>query len=538
MSRDTSATARTARVRQKIQGQQSDGGVQLNKDGSHWLQKRLGRTIFFNQTLNGVTTDVPCACIYATDTESIVVTGSFFGTATFNNADGSAGATLTATDFEDAFVVKYNLSGVVQWATKIGSAVIDVGRSVAIDNEKNIIAVGYFNSTATFYNPDGSTGATLTDISGVDAYVVKYNSSGVVQWATKIRSDGEDEAFAVAIDSSNNIVVTGEFGDTATFFNSDESTGATLTDISNDDVFVVQYNSLGFVQWATKIRSVDYESSYSVANDSSNNIVVTGVFQNTATFFNSDGSSGGTLTDISNEDVFVVQYNSLGFVQWATKIRSVDYESSFGVAIDSSNNIVVTGEFEDVATFFNSDGSSGATLTTTGGYDAYVVQYNSSGFVQWTTQIGSVNSDRGRSVTIDSLNNIVVTGEFRATATFFNSDGSSGATLTVASGDDGFVVKYNSLGFVQWVTKIETAGSDDGGIGIANDSANNIIVTGNFNSIATFYDSNGVSSGKTVTATGDDNRYLVKYNASGFVQWALVAGQTAGNEIGKSIAVR
>jgi len=538
MSRDTSATARTARVRQKIQGQESDGGVQINTDHSHWLQKRLGRTIFINQTLNGVTMDVPCACIYATDTESIVVTGTFSGTATFNNADGSAGATLTATDNEDAFVVKYNLSGVVQWATQIGSAGDDVGRSVAIDNENNIIAVGYFDSTATFYNPDGSTGATLTDISGIDSYVVKYNSVGVVQWATKIRSDGDDQAYAVAIDSSNNIVVTGRFNDVATFFNSDGSSGATLTDISGDDAFVVQYNSSGVVQWATKIRSVNDESSYGIAIDSSNNIIVAGEIRDTATFFNSDGSSGATLTDISGNDAFVVQYNSVGFVQWATKIRSADNETSYGVAIDSSNNIVVTGEFEDVATFFNSDGSSGATLTTTGGYDAFVVQYNSSGFVQWATQIGSADYDYGRSVAIDSANNIVVTGEFKDVATFYNSDGSSAETLTAIGNNNGFVVKYNSSGVVQWVTKIETASNDDGGIGIATDGINNIIVTGNFNITATFYNSNGVSSGITLTATGSDERYLVKYNSLGIVQWALRAGQTEGYYLGKSIAVR
>jgi hypothetical protein len=482
--------------------------------------------------------DVPCACIYATDTESIVVTGTFSGTATFNNADGSAGATLTATDNEDAFVVKYNLSGVVQWATQIGSAGDDVGRSVAIDNENNIIAVGYFDSTATFYNPDGSTGATLTDISGIDSYVVKYNSVGVVQWATKIRSDGDDQAYAVAIDSSNNIVVTGRFNDVATFFNSDGSSGATLTDISGDDAFVVQYNSSGVVQWATKIRSVNDESSYGIAIDSSNNIIVAGEIRDTATFFNSDGSSGATLTDISGNDAFVVQYNSVGFVQWATKIRSADNETSYGVAIDSSNNIVVTGEFEDVATFFNSDGSSGATLTTTGGYDAFVVQYNSSGFVQWATQIGSADYDYGRSVAIDSANNIVVTGEFKDVATFYNSDGSSAETLTAIGNNNGFVVKYNSSGVVQWVTKIETASNDDGGIGIATDGINNIIVTGNFNITATFYNSNGVSSGITLTATGSDERYLVKYNSLGIVQWALRAGQTEGYYLGKSIAVR
>jgi len=40
----------------------------------------------------------------------------------------------------------------------------------------------------------------------------------------------------------------------------------------------------------------------------------------------------------------------------------------------------------------------------------FLVKYNSSGTKQWTKQLGTSSSDYGRGVTVDSSNNIYVTG--------------------------------------------------------------------------------------------------------------------------------
>ena len=334
MSRDTSATARTARVRQKIQGQQSDGGVQLNKDGSLWLQKRLGRTIFFNQTLDGVTTDVPCACVTSSSTPSstnnVLACGYFQGTATFYNSDGSPGATLTATASTDGFIVKYNSSGDVTWATKISGSSSDTVYGIAIDSENNILVSGTINGDAIFYNSDGSSGATLTATDN-DAFIAKYDSSGNVTWATKIGGSSTDAGYGIAIDSSNNVLATGYFNGTATFYNSDGSPGATLT-ATNDDGFIVKYDSSGNVTWVTKIGGSSNDNGVGIAIDSENNVLATGYFDGAAIFYNSDGSSGATLTATST-DGFIVKYDSSGTVTWATQMGGSSADVGNGIAV-------------------------------------------------------------------------------------------------------------------------------------------------------------------------------------------------------------
>ena len=523
MNRDTSATARIARMRQKIQGQESDGGVQT--DYSQWLQKRLGRTIFFNQTLNGVTTDVPCACVTSSSANNIFATGFFSGTTTFYNSDESSGATLTTTG-NDAFIVKYNSSGNVTWATKIGGSSNDRGFGISIDSENNVLATGYFQGTATFYNSDGLSGVTLT-ATGTDAFIVKYNSSGTVTWATKIGGFSNPGA-SIAIDSENNVLVTGYFSGTTTFYNSNGLSGATLT-ATGTDAFIVKYNSSGTVTWDTQISSTEGAGT-GIAIDSENNVLVTGYFDGTATFYNSNGSSGETLTG-TGYDAFIVKYNSSGNVTWATKITGSS-NAGTGIAIDSENNVLATGNFSGTTTFYNSDGSLGPILTATV-FDAFVVKYDSSGTVTWAIQIGGTSSQAGNGIAIDSENNVLATGYFSGAAIFYNSNGSIGETLT-ATGTDAFIAKYNLSGDVTWATKIGGS-SQDVGTGIAIDSENSVLATGYFSGTTTFYNSDG-SSGASLTATGND-AFIVKYDSSGTVTWDTQIGGSSTDR-GLGIAVR
>jgi len=66
-------------------------------------------------------------------------------------------------------------------------------------------------------------------------YTLKYNSSGTKQWTKQLGTSSSDYAKGVAVDSSNNIYVTGY-------------TGGGLdgnTNSGSNDIFLVKYNSSG-----------------------------------------------------------------------------------------------------------------------------------------------------------------------------------------------------------------------------------------------------------------------------------------------------
>ena len=77
---------------------------------------------------------------------------------------------------------------------------------------------------------------------------------------------------------------------------------------------------------------------------------------------------------------------------------------------------------------------------SSGERDLFLVKYNSSGTKQWTKLLGTTTDDYGMEVTVDSSNNIYVTG--------FTNGGLDGKTNSGGSNDI-FLVKYNSDGVLQ-----------------------------------------------------------------------------------------
>ena len=166
-----------------------------------------------------------------------------------------------------------------------------------------------------------------------------------------------------------------------------------------------------------------------VTVDSSDNIYVTG--------FTHGGLDGNTNS--GEKDIFLVKYNSSGTKQWTQQLGTPTLEEGNGVAVDSSDNIYVTGW------------TGGKLDTYSGGVDTILVKYNSSGTKQWTRQFGApsflekslytsssqmTNSgDKGIGVVVDASGNIYVTG---------NTEGGMDGN-TNSGKNDIFLVKYNSM---------------------------------------------------------------------------------------------
>jgi uncharacterized delta-60 repeat protein len=358
---------------------------------------------------------------------------------------------------------------------QLGSSGEDLAKGVAVDSSDNIYVTGYTDGGL-----DGNTSSGKKDF-----FLTKYNSSGTKEWTKQQGSSGDDYGNGVAVDSSDNIYVTG-----ATYgkLHGNKNSGIY-------DIFLVKYNSSGIRQWTEQLGTSTVEHAYAVTTDSSDNIYVTGI-----TWGGLDGSAKPSYCNkatvkASNEctDIFLVKYNSSGTKQWVKQLEgssSKSYEKSQGLAVDSSDNIYVTGY-----TVGGLDGN-----TSSGSSDIFLVKYNQSGSKQWTKQLGTNSSDGGSGVTTDSSGNIYVTG---------TTNGGLDGNTNSGEGDI-FLVKYNSSGTKQWTQQLGTPTSE-GGNGVAVDSSDNIYVT-------------GWTRGKLDTYSGGADTFLVKYNSSGTKQWTRQFG--------------
>ncbi len=133
---------------------------------------------------------------------------------------------------------------------------------------------------------------------------------------------------------------------------------------------------------------------------------------------------------------------------------------------------------------------AGATMNSSGNYDALVAKYSSTGALIWINQYaGSGNQDDFASALfLDGGGNVYITGA---------------VTNTVGDSSNVLTVKYNSSGTQQWASTYHGGTGSDYGTALMADASGNVYVTGTSN-------------------RGSTNKFDVvglKYNSSGTQQW-------------------
>jgi hypothetical protein len=326
------------------------------------------------------------------------------------------------------------------WHTFYGSSNEDRGWGIAVDTSGNVYVTGY--SGASWGTPIHAHSG------GNDLFVLKLNSSGAYQWHTFYGSSNEDRGWGIAVDTSGNVYVTGV---------SRASWGSPIHAHSggSDDIFVLKLNSSGAYQWHTFYGSSGFDYGCGITVDTSGNVYVTGIIQ----------ASWGTPIHAhsGSNDLFVLKLNSSGAYQWHTFYGSSNYDRGWGIAVDTSGNVYVTG---NSYTYWGSPlhAHSGSNQS-----DLFVLKLNSSGAYQWHTFYGSSNEDQGWGIAVDTSENVYVTGY---------SGAHWGSPIHAHSGsNDLFVLKLNSSGAYQWHTFYGSS-NEDQGWGIAVDTSENVYVTG------------------------------------------------------------
>jgi uncharacterized delta-60 repeat protein len=311
----------------------------------------------------------------------------------------------------DYATVKYNSQGEEQWVARYNGPgnFSDCACALAVDNSGNVYVTGYSDGSGINY----------------DYATIKYNSKGEEQWVARYNGPGDssDYAFALAVDNSGNVYVTGYSYGSGTY----------------DDYATIKYNSQGEEQWVARYNGTgnSYDEACALAVDNSGNVYVTGRSYGSETY----------------DDYATVKYNSQGEEQWVARYNGTEnsIDRAYALAVDNSGNVYVTG-------------SSYGSET----YDDYAtVKYNSQGEEQWVARYnGSGNSDdRAQVLAIDNSGNVYVTGRSYGSGTY----------------DDYATIKYNSQGEEQWVARYNGPGNyyyNDVAYALAVDNSGNVYVTG------------------------------------------------------------
>ena len=309
------------------------------------------------------------------------------------NLELSRSATATSSLNETAFRALAGVpSGTISLASFYGksSQSYFINRLYDASNLNNY-TVGYSVTTSASDQSIYLSGMATTDNQDYGGLVAKYNASGTLQWSRAFGLGFAIYFYDSATDSSGNVYVGGDFG---------QSTGV-----------LVKYNSSGVEQWRIGIMDLNVSSGMIVTGFS----VVSGFIYINLTH------------RLGFASMKLIKLNTDGVSQWTPKeIGGNNYNIMFGMNTDNSGNSYVLAQ---------SDSTNGS-WSTAATYE--IIKYNSSGVKQWQRTLSGLNNylyDEGRKgpgdVATDTLGNVY----FAAGSQYYTY---------------GIIGKYDSNGTLQW----------------------------------------------------------------------------------------
>ena len=330
----------------------------------------------------------------------------------------------TANGWSDVFIAKLNNAGTALiYSTYLGGSDDDMPRGIAVDNNGNAYVVGWTYSTN--FPTQNAFQSTFSDFT--DAFVVKLGPAGTSllysSFLGNTANAGDEIGNAIAVDKAGNAYITGE-------------------------------------------------------TDSGRNFRTRNPFQTKA---------GGYPQENGNFDVFVAKINtttsgdaSLVYSSW---LGGSSDEYGFGIAVDSSNNVYVTGEvdytpssdyFPTTAGAFQQSFNAGG---TNGFADAFVTKINAAGSAMvFSTFLGGDGEEWGNSIAVDAAGKAYVTGETSSYADLPTLP--NGIQPTAPGYDVAFVTVFNASGAGLFYSTYLGGLAGDFGAGIAVDNFGQIYVAG------------------------------------------------------------
>ena len=404
-----------------------------------------------------------------------------------------------------------------EWARMMGDTTEDFGNSIAVDAAGNSYTTGYFQGKVDF-NPGTNPGDTfkLKSFGKKDIFLTKLNKDGNLIWTKQMGGHGDDIGTAVAISKSGYVYAMGSFNDTADL---DPGTGVqNFIGAGFRDVSMCKFDTAGKLIWAKAIGGMGDDQVRSLAIDKNENLIFGGDFYATMDF---DPSSSGVYNLNSNgwNDMFCCKLDSAGNFLWANAIGCTASDEAYGVAVDSSGGVYMTGRFQSACDF--DPGAGTFSLTPKGLLDGFITKYNASGSFAWAKQFGGPGSDiTGQSIVTTKTSEVFLAGEFKGTVDIDPS--LSGIDSITPSGKhDVFIAKMDTAGKYIWSKIMGGPTGDDMTSTLTIDKNGNLYTTGYFYGVTDWDPSSAVAP---LTSKGSWDVFISVLDRTGSYVWAKSFG--------------
>lgn len=427
------------------------------------------------------------------ENDNLYMVGQYYGTIDFDPTSGTDSHTSGIAGVDEAYVTKINANGTYGW-TKVFTGSRSYGADVAFDSNDNPYIAVQVSGTVDL-NPGAGT-ANHTTGGLYDTAIIKLDTNG--NYLDSYVSTGTGSsivyAYAIAIDSNNNIYQTGRLKGTVDF----DPSGSTDTKTSGNsgnaqNIYVTKINSNGTYGDTRVMSGVGDSTGFAIGINSDNAVYVAGRYYDTVDF-NPGAGIDSVAGNALYQSAFLTKFESDGTYDWTKTYGNVGgTEDAYAtvLVVGSDNGVYVSGGFSGTVDFDPSGAAD--SHSSNGSADFYMTKFDADGGHSWTKTIGNASYDGG-SIALDSNNNVYAYGSYTGTVDF---DPSAGVDNKTSVASDFYLTKIKSDGTYDttYTTSMDSGGyvyTDGNDVSV--DSTGSIYYAGVYSGTMDFNPLSGVDS--------------------------------------------
>lgn len=359
--------------------------------------------------------------------------------------------------------------------------------------------------TGYFTGSGTFSGTNISSIGTADMFLEKLNSSGSLLWIKHYGTSGNGAlGISVLVDTNDNVILLGTF-------TGDMTVDATILTGTNGGMLLAKWTSAGSLLFATNYAG---NPAGAVVDQTSGDLLTWGTFSGTQNF-GSPGTTNGIVTVYfgGGTDCYLARYSSVnGACQWAKSWPNGSTDIISAVVPRNDSRLLLVGWVDSYINFGGPDISAPPAGTS---MFSVLLSSNASWISQW-----KVDNIKPLVAGIDTQTNIYIAGQFQQTFNMFGTNVVS--PDPVPANIAMFLVKFTENGPPLWYQTVKCP--VNGPTTLLLDSSNNVSVVGYFQSRFTLSDGEYIDSNSSFGY----NVFMVKYSAAGVKTWLDWAGCTYG----------
>lgn len=287
--------------------------VKLDPNGGHVFSHSYGSAS--GDTAMSVATDA---------SGNVLFTGWHLGTVNFGGANLSFGGAA------NLYLVKLDAAGNHVWSKGFGNVTFNplLGVNAAAD----VYVAAGFSGPTDFGG--GPLTASAAGSGNPDVLTAKVDATGGYLWASRYGDSVTQKPFALAVDPSGDVVISGSFDGVIDFG------GGVLPDVAAPSMFLVKFSATGLHLWSHGFGLPNKTiGDHALAIDPAGDVLLAGGYSGTLNF------GGGPIVAAGGTDISLARFDPSGTLVWQRSLGGPSQEYATGIAISPDGSPIITGQY-------------------------------------------------------------------------------------------------------------------------------------------------------------------------------------------------